>query len=346
MNKIDTNLVFVRYGIICGICILSLGLFVVVIQRKQNVDVAPILSLEKPLERKKLQAQIITDISKLGAQEAYDRLKHTFALASTSNQHMAAHLFGTLLYQTQGIEGISVCDNSYAFGCYHSFFGSAVTNEGIGILDKLDRACFEKFGLLGLGCPHGIGHGLGEYMGPEKLNDQLAACEKLLWKGPLFGCQGGVFMEYNMPAEIGERVAFMRPRTLDPNNPYAPCTQVPEKFQRACYLELPTWWLDVFQKDYQKIGTLCAGISTGPERQECFRGIGYSVGPITKYSVDQTILVCEQVGGQTEQVLCRAGAAWSFFANPDMRGKSDLLCQGVSSEELKVCREQSDLLKF
>lgn len=290
--------------------------------------------------RERLKAQIRRE----GTTSTYSKLKQELHGKDFRQEHMIVHLFGELLYETDGIKGITVCDDSFAFGCYHSFFGKAIAKQGLDKLKELDHECMERYGPLGLGCPHGIGHGLGEYLGPTKLIDQLEACATLSWQGLLFGCQGGVFMEYNFPVVVDQQNARATTRLYDRNAPYAPCPTIPTRFRRACYLELTAWWQDVLHGDYEAIGALCAGLTNEGERQDCFRGIGYSAAQKLSYTIDETQTACRQVPTTEAEALCRAGAAWSFFANPEYRDQAPKLCEGLSTVFVKLCREKSDLL--
>src|SRR3989338_2641211 len=158
-------------------------------------------------------------IDSIGTARAYGEFKEAYEAQDSKFQHLAAHVMGSLLYEKEGLAGLGICDATFAFGCYHSFFGSAVSKEGIGAIKDFDRICMEKFGPWGTGCPHGIGHGILEYMGHEKLDEALAACAHTTQKHPLLGCTSGVFMEYNFPVLIGKEEASSQVRKWNPDSP-------------------------------------------------------------------------------------------------------------------------------
>ncbi len=294
----------------------------------------------------KMRGAIDTRIRAIGGAKTYQEIKTTYGTKHFSVQHKVAHLFGELLYQREGIEGIGVCDGNFAFGCYHGFFGKAVAGGGVSMVRKLDEACVKRFGPLGLGCPHGIGHGLGEYFGPTRLDQQLEACAGLSWQGPLFGCQEGVFMEYNFPTIVDEKTVSKGKRPFEPVKPYEPCTQVSERFRRACYFEMGTFWELIFQKDYTKIGSLCAGIANESEKNDCFKGIGHAAAATSGFDVGATRQACDRMPTIYNSMLCLAGASWSLFAQYQDTYQMDALCTYVPEQLHNMCKTEANLLQY
>jgi hypothetical protein len=206
-----------------------------------------------------------------GGADAWAELKKTYANSGPGIQHTAAHLFGSLLYEAAGEEGIGVCDAAFAFGCYHSFFGGALAEKGLEIVPSLVRECRERLGAASLGCEHGIGHGLMEFLGPHRFREALAACPPET--NPFRGCAAGVFMEYNVPMALDGDLSEIAPRTFDPARPYDPCPTVPESFQAACYHELPPWWRQIYGLDTDVLRGICMKIAGGSDREACLLGI-------------------------------------------------------------------------
>lgn len=282
-------------------------------------------------------------VTEAGAEQAYTDFKTQYSPVSENVSHSAAHMLGEILYDTQGVAGVGVCDNTFAFGCYHGFFGKAVAAEGINVISELDKACIAKWGIKGTGCQHGIGHGIQTYYQDDKLVESLTACATLTWQEPIGGCTSGVFMEYNFKTmEMGQTNA--RTRKVTETNIHEPCDKVPEQFLQACYFEQPQWWQSAFKTDYKKIGSLCNSIKKISAREACYLGIGNSMSPTVEYDVDKTIANCkliEQIEGQT---LCRAGASWIIFANPKYSKDTDKLCDGLSEDYKHYCLQKSDVL--
>lgn len=297
---------------------------------------------KSPKDIEGIKGYVVKKISVLPPEEAYGEIKDEYRDESYSSQHLAAHYFGEALFEKLGKEGVLVCDEAFGFGCYHGLFIKAISEEGIEAAEELDKVCVEKHGVNGLGCPHGIGHGLGEYMGSDNLLSQLEVCSDLTWKGRLFGCQGGVFMEHNFPTVIGESTASFTVRKLEGENYYEPCSFLPEKFKSACYFEQASWWREVLSEDYQKMGELCSTINDNLQREDCFRGIGNTAAETSRYDIESVYEACEDMSSKEYELLCRAGASWAFFANPDKRSLSSRICEGSGNKNL--CLEKSDLL--
>lgn len=151
-------------------------------------------------------------------------------------------------------------------------------------------------------------------------------------------------MEYNVPIVFDGPNAKTEIRELNMDNPHEPCnTIVPEKFRESCYYEMGQWWDKVFGKDYKKIGLLCTEAEY--EYQEpCYLGIGNVAAPSNEYNVEETIKTCELMPNANTELLCRAGASWSFFAVPEQRQLSPKLCEGLVNAEIHRCAQKADLV--
>jgi hypothetical protein len=283
-------------------------------------------------------------IDAVGGQAAWEEMKAAFASTGFGIQHSAAHLFGNMLYEKIGLGGVAVCDSTFAFGCYHSFFGGALAAQGPAIIRQLDAACIEKYGPLGTGCQHGIGHGLMEFYGQDRLVTALEGCASTTQVNPLFGCTGGVFMEYNVPIILDGTNAHTESRRLDPAHPYAPCDSIPDRFRQSCHYEMGQWWDKVYGGDYATIGKLCAKIENSVYRESCYLGVGNVAAPSSNYDVKETIRKCELMPDADGRRTCRSGASWSFFAEPKSRALAPAVCEGLSDAEKIRCAKESDLI--
>ena len=303
------------------------------------------LEIQNPTQIARLRSSFSSAIRGMGPEKAYSLLREGILQKPYGQQHAIVGLFGEVLYKDLGIEGLIWCDDAYGFGCYHGFFEKAITRKGIDILYDLDAACVSKFGLLGLGCPHGIGHGLGEYLGPGNLAQQLDYCKGLSWKGALFGCQSGVFMEYNFPSLALNGTSQIKTRPWDEAHAEAPCDHVDNQFRRACYFELTAWWQEVLSKNYAKIGVLCGDLTDAGEREACFMGVGYNVNLVTDFNPQYFIRVCHDMP-QDGVVPCRAGASWAFTASIDHKKEAPILCSGMDTDMNIKCTQKSNLIDY
>ena len=279
---------------------------------------------------------------RIGTPQAYEEFKKQYAAKSFIDQHLTAHEFGQLIYRKLGVSGASVCDSSFGFGCYHGFFGLALATSGEKIIAELDRQCVAKFGELGTGCQHGIGHGLVEYYGPERLAAALAGCKSTTQKNPLFGCTSGVFMEYNLPTLIGENTAESSSRQFAAAQPYGPCRDIAGDFHLSCFYELPQWWLS--SMDAARAEQLCAAVKQRDDREVCFLGLGNYLAGLKHFEIQETISACGQLPDAGAKTFCLAGAAWAFFSMPEKRSFSAGLCSSLSAGDQKICLAKSRII--
>lgn len=269
-------------------------------------------------------------VKEKGPEKAYSILKDGFQKEGHERAHTIFHLMGEVLYQEQGLPAFTICDDAFGFGCYHGFFIKAVSDKGVGVVRELDKKCVEKYGELGLGCTHGIGHGIGEYFSHGNIAEQLELCEDLSWKGDLFGCAGGVFMENNFRTSFSDNESSASIRELG-QDPYAPCSAIKEKFRKACYFEQAAWWKESLG-NVKKSGELCSNIPGESHKEACFIGLGSFIVESSGYGADYK-KECSEMPSPVSEAQCRAGAAWAFFANPGKRDMSESACAGLGEYE-------------
>ncbi len=282
-------------------------------------------------------------IGQIGADAAYAELKKKYDHDQHGRRHTMTHLFGELLFRTHGVLGVTVCDNANEFGCFHGFFSTAVREKGESIVHRLDEACLEKYGSTDHGCQHGIGHGVLEYFGSDRLTEALTLCSTLSWKGDIGGCGGGVFMEYNMPTLIDEDEVSTGLRPMKEGEPYEPCDSLPAKFFHNCLYNQVQWWGQIYDHDFGMLGSLCAERKDTEEQQVCFRGIGQIAAPTANYNAAKAIENCNHLPTEEAITLCRQQASWSTYASFPSIDQAPLVCEGMADEALKNCPSVQDV---
>jgi hypothetical protein len=288
-----------------------------------------------------LKAYWVERIKKEGGAEAYGEFKSYIEKLSWERKHVTMHIIGEALFDVLDVEGVTVCDSSVGFACFHGFFGRAVSVGGPSNIEKLDRTCVEAFGPLGTGCQHGIGHGILEYTGYERLNEALSLCKQTTQLEPLLGCTSGVFMEYNTPlVGIGDGLV-PQTREFDASDPYAPCPSVPAENQASCYFELGQWFLIVLQSDYERAGDVCGELS-GELRTYCFLGVGSLTLILEDHSVERSLAVCAQFSEDNE-LSCRAGVSWALYADPEYTERAAEACPYINAAQKEKCLTLADL---
>lgn len=303
-------------------------------------------SQSQPLDPKEInftQARSLWQekIASLGPQKAFAAFKQQYSSLDPNTQHSLAHIFGEVLYKQIGIDGITTCDASFSFGCYHSFFGSAIADKGPAIVQSLNKACLDKYGPLGTGCQHGIGHGAMEYYGGSRVKEALALCSKIQ-SIPLLGCSSGVFMEYNFPTIVSGQQARTTTRALD-NAPDRICTQIDTKFQPSCYFELSSWLAKNY-KSYQKTADFCSRLE-GQNKVDCLRGLGNTIAADKNYTLKIAVPVCRSLTEEEEKVYCLAGEGWAFFAMPPYHNSYQQVCTDLPQQDKTTCLRLADLTK-
>lgn len=244
----------------------------------------------------------------------YDEFKKNYADAPFATQHESAHIIGAVLYESKGIGGILICDESFAFGCYHGFFGRVIADKGTSIIPELAENCRGRFGAQSTGCEHGIGHAIMEYTGRTKLLEALELCEQTKQANELYGCTSGLFMEYNSSMVFKEGVAYSDLRPFDTKDPLAPCdSSVPTPYRTSCYFEIGLWWKGQLGTDYEKIGNLCAKADLQTERDACYRGWGTVVAESVDHNPAEAKRVCDLIHDSSGAAVCALGVASRFF---------------------------------
>lgn len=294
-------------------------------------------------ESAKLEKEFwVKRIAVVGGDESYREFKNKYGELDVNSQHIKVHSFGEALYERLNVNGLGVCDDLFAFGCYHGFFGSAIFAEGIESLSKFDQACIEKFEKKYLPCQHGLGHGLLVYYGSERLREALDKCRDLTWQN-LGGCSSGVFMEFNFNTVNHKRAET---RQLDSKGPYFPCDNIPTDFQPACYFELPQWWQSVIKADYEKIGSLCFSLESKNIKDSCFKGVGNYTVPFSNYDVDLTIATCSKMPDLKSTINCSEGASWIFLTKKDGVLSATKICRSLPKFYEDACVEKLKMNGF
>lgn len=270
-----------------------------------------------------------------GGEHAYGQFKKRHAKTPLGERHVAAHSFGRALYEGGGVEAFTVCDTAFEYGCYHGFVTAAIAQGGEPRVRELDRVCVQTFGEMGGGCLHGIGHGVVEYVGYERLSEALLMCDRATTQvAPLLGCTSGAFMEYFSPlVESQDGLLISTSRPIDPDDPLAPCPTLSPEFQTSCYYELG-------QRLLQGGGTYpnrCADVQ-GDNRAYCFMGIGEH-GTGVEISFEKGVKTCAAFTG-ADFVSCRAGVAWSLFAAEKDRA---LIEEACAVEDRARCLTLADM---
>ncbi|MBI3577177.1 hypothetical protein HY086_04025 [Candidatus Gottesmanbacteria bacterium] len=291
---------------------------------------------------------LVASIRLSGASVTYQKLSLQLARLDYLRYHSAAHVFGATVYQLLGNRGIVVCDDRFVFGCFHGFSIVAVKDKGVAAIPKLIAACRGQTGKARGSCLHGIGHGLGEYFGPDRLDEQFDLCASVDKGNAEKGCPGGVIMqyfEYYSRVSMGPPSVELAYRPFDRAKPYGPCPILRAKFQRVCYFTLPGWWWNVIAADASAVADLCQRIENIQHRDSCFEGSGVMIAQQTKDNREETVRLCHMMSAVEAERRCRSAAAAEFWLHPESHQKAFTVCEGLSSTEEKKCLHDAHIVE-
>lgn len=315
------------FVVLVGVVVVFFAAFTLFSFQKSSPDVASGTSYDSQQDRQYWLGQL----AESPAADVYTSFLADNRGAPIGVQHVRAHVIGEALFDTLGIKGIAICDSSFGFGCFHGLFTIGFASEGESFVEEADAFCVEKYGILGTGCQHGIGHGIVEYVGRKNLAGALSLCERTSQPTPLLGCTSGVFMEHNTPFTVIPGVEPLPPYPYSEKHPYSRCEEIPEKYKESCYYELGGWWEVVLSGDKKKMGENCNAIEDKVYREACALGVGNITGPTMNYSTERSADVCDMLPERI-RTLCYAGAAWSMYANPEFMYRADSLCNRLSEK--------------
>lgn len=284
-------------------------------------------------------------ITQVGPEKAIKELRSEYNDVDDYRiQHTAAHVFGELLYDRFGLQGLEFCDDSFNSGCYHAFFGKAIAKEKTHVFSRLSDMC-------GSGkraqrnCYHGVGHGLVAYFGYEEneLLPALSECDSLS-SSQANSCEEGAFMEYNFRLlQHGPNIFVGAVRPLG-DDPQAPCSALPEKFRANCYYSQPNWWKNVFQRDFEKIGNFCAALSES-EKIQCFLGTGKDIAWFFPKNVANAKNICDTMPAYDDKLTCRSGAALAILTRTGDEVLAQKMCTGLDSRDQETCVRRFEFVR-
>lgn len=215
--------------------------------------------------------------------------------------HLLGHTIGDILFEQEGIAGMSLCTHDFRNACSHTMVIGALMEEGVGALPKIRDACHSAPGGIGsyTMCFHGLGHGVLAFNG-YSMDRTIEMCEQL--GTPQFKyreaveCFGGAIMEIigggGHDPEIWTK---QREEYLHPDDPFGICQQpfVTDLYRPMCYNYMTPYVYEASGADmsapgedaFMKVFQECEKIplSETALRRSCFGGqgkefIGLAVG--------------------------------------------------------------------
>lgn len=233
-----------------------------------------------------------------GVQTAYDTLKKNWG-AKPAHAHDLAHAVGALAEAKLGMSGFSMCDSSFAFGCYHGFLEALLKKHGASAISRAEDECLALV-LSGnsVSCIHGIGHGV--MASSIDISQALAACNRVIQSNRSY-CYDGVFMEYFS--------GTMQKQAVDARDPWKFCLGQSERHQRECVRNNTMFLLhaDIAQTPYRMCADLPKNLS-----EECVHTTGLFAGQSALGDPTAAKDICKKFESGSDQASCAIAAAQEF----------------------------------
>ena len=298
-------------------------------------------------------------IKDIGARAAYEELIEKTIGRGTRIGHDFGHAFGSSLYEEEGIEGFYICDERTYGGCMHEFIITAIDDLGTSVVEMIGQNCLDSDDLgYTLVCQHGIGHGLVSYYGYDVagLEKAIGLCGEVPNDTPIYGCEGGAYMEYNMRTILPDTPT----RPIEDENWSTPCDELSEEHVKSCYHWLPQAWHAFFdgseyeymgwEKYFDKLAKVCEQ-QEGVVRAACLAGVA-KVAPIAAdFDSEKTHGICSAMSEPSSRFICKTFAAnnlaeelATFDEDEIVAGRlaKDIdpvsICDGLVFDELEYCK--------
>jgi hypothetical protein len=240
---------------------------------------------------------------------------------------------------------IAQCTPAFASGCYHGVVEAMVGIQRSIEMKELQRMCLAAGGAEQPGptheCFHGLGHGL---LGAVRLNSReaLRYCDQLTRSTFAASCRSGVFTEAINAAlpgthatgnhgghadpDIGEDPAA-ETLTLDPADPYAPCSAFEGDYAAACWLFQGFVILRATAFDVLAAFRVCDS-APGGRAGECYESLGHQLTGLLQRG-DQWIIEQCTSGRPSLAPRCAGGAALALSGADWSGRRTEQFCSAV-----------------
>lgn len=282
------------------------------------------------------QKEIIQRKINANPKEAWDYLKHVFMINGhvIGNAHGFAHLVGNGIYHKLGLEGIVVCDDTFAYGCYHGVTEAMLLDVGVSGIPRIEKNCLSIFSADQnqnyTGCMHGIGHGLVTWSGLN-VKKALTGCDALHKQYRPY-CYDGVFMEH----------AEGTPKMLSGENPWQFCDSLEKTYRYNCARYQAVLFANAFGWSLHQSGQACALAKDDNIRIACLGTLGHMVAQQEQSNKEKIIARCSEVYKDEGYAVCVSDAARELkFQHYDNWEKvATALCDSLSAPWNEKCHKK------
>ena len=311
-SRISSRISMRRTALVIIVIFIAISLSLLLSQRSKRLP--PLIS-NATQDQTALYNYWSADIKLKGATSSYKELVIALKpIKSRDTQHDNAHIFGQALFDTLGTSSVSVCDDSFRYGCIHALIERSILVNGVPEASRLSTWCDSPENTNVEQCRHGIGHGLTAYFGntEDGVAKALELCSKVE-TARLNSCEQGVFMEYYNRFWQSERKDT---RPISENDPLSFCKQLPSRYAFMCGYASVQWWLYSLaahftaNESYAQLGNYCSYARNDIAMlQGCFEGIGAQAVQSAQFVAAETRNLCENTQGTAISVQnCFKGA--------------------------------------
>lgn len=270
-------------------------------------------------------------LEKLAANDpkaAWDLLKSSYIVNGQVMQdvHEFAHLVGHAAYAKQGIGGVSLCDASFAYGCFHGVAEEAIQKQGEGAVVDIELACTEQLDERRRpSCYHGIGHGTAG-IHRLALKPALGACDRMQEANRSY-CYDGVFME---------QATSLTDNAITKDAPWALCEALDGQYHVACARYQPVR-LDRLGTSFDDGIRSCSKTAFIMLREHCARGFGYKAASHGQFMAEKIGNLCQDAGESRTIQWCQTAAATelAFQRYTGWEEQAPILCSQIATPDLR-----------
>jgi|SRR3989344_318245 len=282
------------------------------------------------------QLEIIKSVATNDPTKAWAYLKDNFVVNGevSGNAHEFSHIIGNKAFEKFGIEGIKICDPTFAFGCFHGVTEMMLLSEGLTSIKIIENGCLKIFppdkSQNYTSCIHGTGHGVYSFEG-GKLKNALADCDIISEPNRQY-CYDGVFME---------NVSAPEAKIFDAQNPWKFCTGLDERYHRNCARYQSQIFLGGGDgaNSIEQVGKNCAKGPSVLLRETCFESLGYYIAENSLGEVADILGGCKRMPSIEAMEICVNGAATEsiFQKYAGFENSANKLCQSLTEPRRSIC---------
>ncbi len=299
--------------------------------KQKTVDNTDFSKLDYNHQLETIKSMALKDPSK-----AWLFIKQKFIINGqvVGNAHGFAHIVGNASFKKSGIEGIKICDSSFAFGCFHGVTESMLLSGGLSKVKEIENECLQLFPKDKTqdytGCIHGTGHGLFEWETGD-LKKALLDCDIISHENRQY-CYDGVFMENSNE---------LKDRTIDEKNPWKLCFNLESRYHRNCARYQSQIFLGQFGSPNSPtlVGRYCSVAPSSLLKNTCYESLGYYVAQTNLGKPDLIFQSCSKMPDTDGREMCTKGGAVEtvFQKYEGFKDSSIILCKKLREPNQSLC---------